>query len=99
MAQLDHQLPMLQLIAQPDHKKPLPGINLPQVTTSRPKRDTKFPVNLTYKYCVLLLGNIYMCVYKLNFNCPWTIRQATKLNLILLYNIRQKQANYKKHVI
>ena len=42
---------------------------------------------------------MYVYVYKLNFNHPWTMREATKLNLMLLYNIKLKQANYKKHII
>ena len=46
MAQLDHKWPVIQLMAQPGHKKPLPVNNLSQVTTSRPKRDTKGPVKL-----------------------------------------------------
>ena len=45
MAQPDQMQPMEQLMAQPDHNKVLPENDLPQVTTSRPKRDTKAPVN------------------------------------------------------
>ena len=39
--------------------------------------------------------DVYM-MYKLMCNCPWTIRQVIKLNLILLCNIKLKQAYYKK---
>ena len=46
MAQLDHKQPMKQLMAQHDQNKPLPINNPTQVTTSRPKRDTKAPVKL-----------------------------------------------------
>ena len=41
---------------------------------------------------------MYKCV-KLICNHPWTIRQATRLNLMLLSNIKLKQANYKQYVI
>ena len=46
MSQPDHKQPMSQLMAQPDHNQSLPHHNPPQVTTSRPKRDTKAPVKL-----------------------------------------------------
>ena len=46
MAQLDHKCPMVQLVAQPNHKKPLSVNNPTQITTSRPKRDTKAPAKL-----------------------------------------------------
>ena len=46
MAQLEHKLPKVQLMAQPHHKKPLPVNKPPQVTTSRPKRDIKAPFKL-----------------------------------------------------
>ena len=46
MAQSHHKQPMKQPMAQPDHKKILPVNNQSQVTTSRPKRDTKAPVKL-----------------------------------------------------
>ena len=46
MAQPDHNKPMAQLTALPDHNQTLPGHNTSQVTTSRPKRDTKAPVKL-----------------------------------------------------
>ena len=36
--------PVTQLMAQLDHKKPLPVNNPTQVMTSRPKRDTKAPL-------------------------------------------------------
>ena len=46
MAQLDHKWPMVQLIAQPDHKKHLPVNSPTQVITSVPKRNTKTPFKL-----------------------------------------------------
>ena len=46
MAQSHQEQPMKQLMAQPDHKKPLPVNNPTQVTTRRPKRDNKAPVKL-----------------------------------------------------
>ena len=46
MPQPHHKQPMKQLMAQPNHNKMLPENNLSQVTTSRPKRDTKVPVKL-----------------------------------------------------
>ena len=62
--------PVTQLIAKPDHKKPLPVNNLTQVTTSRPKRDTKALSSMTCKYFVLFLGYMCICVYKLICNHP-----------------------------
>ena len=41
VAQLDHMWPVKQPMAQSYHKKSLPVNNPIQVTTSRPKRDTK----------------------------------------------------------
>ena len=40
------QAAVKQPIAQSDHKKSLPVSNPTQVTTRRPKRDTKAPVML-----------------------------------------------------
>ena len=41
-----HQNKMAQPMAQPVHNQPQPDCNPSQVTTSRPKRDTKAPVKL-----------------------------------------------------
>ena len=46
MAQSHHKQPVKQPMAQSDHKKSLPVNNSIQVTTSRPKRDTKPPVKI-----------------------------------------------------
>ena len=46
MAHPGHNQPVAQPITQPDQNQALPAHNPPQVTTSRPKRDTKVPVNL-----------------------------------------------------
>ena len=40
-----------------------------------------------------------ICVHELMSNCSWTMKQATELNLMLLFNSKLKQANYKKNVI
>lgn len=46
MAQPDCDQLKAQLMAQPVHNQPQPDCNPPQLTTSRPKRDSKAPAKL-----------------------------------------------------